>query len=117
MLLRLLPMIFADLLFAAHILRFHGTVPAFLVVLLLITLLIRKPWIPHFWQVLLLLAVGEWIRVTILFVRYRLAMDMPYIRLLIIMGAVILFFIFVIFWWQNKRIEAFYQTNKEEGGE
>ncbi len=117
MFIRLLPIILADLLFAAHIMRFHGFVPALFVVLFGLTLFIRRPIIPKIWQILLLLAVGEWIRVAMLFVRYRMAMEMPYVRLLIIMGMVILFFIFVIFWWQNKKIVNFYHQNDEKGGD
>ncbi len=117
MIFRLLPMILANLLFAAHVMRFNGLVPALFVVLLLLTLFIRRPLIPKIWQLLLLLAVGEWIRVTLMFVRYRLAMDMPYVRLLFIMVGVILFFIFVIFWWQNEKIVKFYRIEEEKGGE
>ncbi len=108
MVFRFLPFIIADLLFAAHVLRFSGLVPALAIVLLLATLFIRKPWIPRMWQVLLMLAVVEWLRVTAMFVRYRVAMEMPYVRLMIIMGMVVLFFVFTIFWWQNKKIQAFY---------
>ncbi|APF18953.1 hypothetical protein Calab_3307 [Caldithrix abyssi DSM 13497] len=115
MFLRFLPMIFADLLFAAHVMRFQGLYPALAVVLLLGTLFIRRAWVPGLWQVLLLLAIGEWLRVTAMFIRFRLAMDLPYIRLLIIMGLVILFFVFVIFWWQNDKIQAYFKNKSETG--
>ncbi|HHE54615.1 MAG TPA: hypothetical protein ENL21_02455 [Caldithrix abyssi] len=114
---RLLLMILADVLFAAHILRFNGIVPALLIILFAFTLLIRRPVIPKIWQILLLLSIGEWIRVTSMFVRYRLVMDMPYVRLLIIMALVILFFVFVIFWWNNQKIQEFYHLIPEKGGD
>ena len=117
MFLRLLPMILADVLFAAHILRSHGMVPTLIILLFLLTLFIRRPWIPKMWQILLLLSVAEWIRTTATFVHFRLAMQMPYFRLLLIMGLVILFFVFVIFWWNNKKIQQFYQSGIEKGGE
>ncbi len=114
---RLAPMVFADLLFAAHVLRFYGFLPAILILAFGLTLLIKKSWLPGIWQILLLFAIGEWIRVTIEFVRYRLAMGMPYFRLIIIMGAIILFFIFVIFWWQNKKIQLYYKKGDVENNE
>ncbi len=112
MVLRLLPFVFADLLFAAHVLRFHGLWPAVVVILVNFTLFIRKPWIPLMWQLLTALAVIEWIRITIYFVNFRMAMDMPYIRLLFIMGLVILYNVFIIFRLRSARIQKWY-TGKD----
>ena len=106
--LRLLPLIFAQLLFAAHIMRLNGLMWALLVLLLLFTLFIRRNWIVQFWQMIAALATLEWIRITIVIVQLRLAVEMPYARLLIIMGAVILFNLFVIYWLQRPKIKAFY---------
>jgi len=108
MILRLLPVIFADLIFAAHVLRFHGPAPALIVLLINFTLYIRKPWIPIMWQLLTGLAIIEWIRVTIYFVNFRMAMDMPYVRLLFIMGLVILYNVFVIFRLRSHKIQKWY---------
>jgi hypothetical protein len=108
MILRLLPIVLADLLFAAHVLRFHGLWPAVIVFLINFTLLIRKPWIPIMWQLLTGLAIIEWMRITIYFVNFRMAMDMPYVRLLIIMGLVILYNVFIIFRLRSYRIQKWY---------
>ena len=105
---RLLPLIFAQLLFAAHIMRSYGLFWVIVVLLLLFTLFIRKEWIIRMWQIIYVLITLEWIRTTIMIVKLRLAVEMPYTRLLIIMSAVILFSLFVIYWLQRPRIKTFY---------
>ena len=74
--LRLLPIIFAQLLFAAHIMRSHGLIWALLVLSLLSTLFIRRDWLIRLWQVIVTLATVEWIRITIVIVQLRLAVIM-----------------------------------------
>ncbi len=111
--LRLLPVIFADLLFAAHVMRFNGLYWALVVVALIPTLLIRNKWIPKVWQVLAGLTIIEWIRTTMMLVQMRLAVELPYGRLLLIMSAVILFNLFVLFWLRSKKLVAYYKNIEE----
>ncbi len=105
---RLLPLIFAQLLFAAHIMRSFGIIWAMAVLILLFTIFIRRGWIIHIWQAIIAFEVVEWIRTTIIIIRLRLAMGMPYVRLLIIMSMVILFSLFVIYWLQKPKVKAIY---------
>ena len=105
---RLLPLLFAQLLFAAHIMRTYGLIWAIIVLVLLVILFIRRNWIIRIWQVIIAFEIIEWIRITIVIVQLRLAVEMPYVRLLIIMSAVILFNLFVIYWLQRPGIRAFY---------
>jgi hypothetical protein len=108
LIIRLLPLIFVQLLFAAHIMRSFGMIWALVVLILLFTLFIRRDWIIRLWQIIIAFEVVEWIRTTIVIVQLRLAVEMPYIRLLIIMGAVILFNLFVIYWLRRPIIINFY---------
>lgn len=106
--LRLLPLIFAQLLFAAHIMRSFGLMWAIIILTLMLTLFIRHEMIIKIWQLIIALEIAEWIKTTIIIVQLRLAVDMPYLRLLIIMGAVILFNLFVIYWLQRVKSSAYY---------
>lgn len=105
---RMIPLIFAQLLFAAHIMRSFGIIWAILVLILLFTLFIRRDWIIRMWQIIIAFEIVEWIRTTIIIIQLRLAMGMPYVRLLIIMSIVILFNLFVIYWLQKPKIKAIY---------
>ncbi|HEM48991.1 MAG TPA: hypothetical protein ENO27_02155 [Caldithrix sp.] len=109
--LRLLPLIFTQLLFAAHIMRSFGVIWALVVLMLLITLVIHREWIIRLWQIIIAFEIIEWIRTTLIIVQLRLAVEMPYLRLLIIMGAVILFNLFIIYWLQRKRIRNFFSQD------
>jgi len=110
--LRLLPLIFVQLLFVAHIMRSFGIIWAMAILILLFTLFIRREWIIRLWQIIIAFEIVEWIRTTIVIVQLRLAVEMPYLRLLIIMGVVILFSLFVIFWVQKSIIKKFYSITK-----
>lgn len=108
---RLIPLIFAQLLFAAHIMRSHGPVWALAVLALLFTLFIRRKWIIGLWQTLIALTVLEWVRTTLVLTQLRMDVGMPYTRMLIIMSVVILYNLFVIYRMQSKDILFHYNKN------
>jgi hypothetical protein len=108
-LIRFLPIILADVLLAAHFLRFSGIFPAALVLLLLVTLFIRRYWVVRLWQALMFIATLVWIDTAIKLIRLRLALDLPWLRLAVILALVILLTIFAGFWMESKKIKAFYR--------
>ena len=117
MLLQLWPVILAGLIFSAHLLRFYGPFPALLSLLFMVLLTIRNAWIRRVWQVYLFFATLVWIRVTVGFVRYRLAAGEPWLRLLIIMGLIVILTIVAIVWFEKKKVKEFYDSaaaNKEK---
>lgn len=113
---RLLPLIFAHLLFAAHIMRSYGLFWALIVLSLLFTLFIHRDWIILMWQLIMALVTVEWIRTSIVIIKLRLAVEMPYTRLSIIMGAVILFNLFMIYLIQRPGIRKFYSKSNQAIG-
>ena len=87
----LIPMLFSVLILAAHFLR---TGPIILVMLCLavpLTLFVRRIWALRFVQLFLLLGAAEWVRTLIVLVRDRQAQGEPWLRLVIILGAVAAF--------------------------
>ena len=112
--LRLLPVILSTLLFTAHLMRFNGFPLAIVVITLLLTLFIRKSRIIRLWQILLALAALKWVIIAIELIHMRIAFDLPYLRLAIILIAVVIFNVFSIFWLQNRKIQSFYRNGGEE---
>lgn len=110
-LVRLLPLILSALLVAAHIMRFYGLLAAILVLLLLGTLFFRTKWILRCWQGVLVAATFMWINTTYDIIQVRLALNQPWLRLIVIMCTIIVLTIFSIFWLENKKIKAFYNKN------
>jgi hypothetical protein len=81
----------ALLLLAAHL--FHsGAVPLAALAILLVGLLaVPRPWAARTLQVILAVAVIEWILTTVGLAQLRLRHDEPYVRLAVILGFVTLF--------------------------
>jgi hypothetical protein len=108
---RLIPVYISVLLLSAHLLRIYGLYPALLLLLLLFTFLIRKRWILQMWQFILFISVLMWINTVVTLVHFRLAMDMPWVRLAVIMVVVIAFTIYSGFWLENNKIKKFYDAD------
>jgi len=106
---RLLPVILSTILIAAHVLRFHGIIEAIAVLLLLLSLLLKRKLILRLWQAFLAFGVIMWIRTTIELVSLRMAMDAPWLRLTLILAAVTSFTLFAIFWLENNKIKQRYR--------
>ena len=111
MFVRLLPLLFSTLLISAHFMRAHGNLIGSLFLLLLFTLFIRKSWILRLWQVLLSLAAITWIFTTISLINLRIDLGQPWLRLALILGAIIVFTIWSAYLLENKKIKNYYNLN------
>jgi hypothetical protein len=104
----LIPMLFSVLILAAHFLR---TGPAILVMLCLtlpLILFVRRIWALRLLQIFLLLGAAEWVRTLIVLVIDRQARGEPWLRLLIILGAVAAFTAGAAFILQAKKVQNYY---------
>ena len=88
--LRLIPVILSIMLLGAHFYRAGFIVLVVILFASLFLLLIRQPWIVRVIQVELVIGGLEWFRTTYNFVVMRQEMNMPWIRLAIILGSVAL---------------------------
>jgi len=111
MLLRLLPVILSALLLAAHFLRREAYLPVLLILVMLLILFVRKAWVPRLWQAILGLGALVWIDTTLAVLRMRQAAGLPWMRMAVIMAAVILLAVFSALWLENPRIKAFYNRD------
>ncbi len=88
---RLLPVILSMMILAAHFFR-AGLIPlVILTILLLVLLFLRKSWVARLMQTALFMGAFEWIRTGAVLIDTRSALDQPWMRLAIILGAVALF--------------------------
>ncbi len=85
---RLLPVFFSSLLMAAHCLRSGALVLAGCSLAFPFLLLFPKKWAARTVQICLLAAMLEWIRTLFIITDQRIEMDMPWTRLVIILGSV-----------------------------
>ena len=106
--LRLLPVMFADLIFAAHYSRAGHDWLAILILILPLSFFIRKTFIVRAWQIIMAFSALVWLKVTFDMVQIRISMETPWLRLVLILGAIALFSAFCAWWLENKKIKAFY---------
>ena len=98
----------ALLLLAAHLLH-AGLVVAAVVALLLCALLaVRRPWAARVLQVVLALAVVEWILTAARLVQLRAQHDQPYLRLALILGGVAAFTALAAALLRPRRLRAWF---------
>ncbi len=89
--LRLLPVLISFALLAAHFFRAGQLVAALLPLLLLIPLMFRQTWVPWLIQLALLLGAVEWLHTLVNIAQTRIEFGLPWIRMVLILGAVALF--------------------------
>jgi hypothetical protein len=85
---RLLPVILSILLLGAHFFRAGNIALVLCSVVILLILLIRKPWVARSVRIVLVIGGIEWIRTAVILARMRQAGGEPWVRLVLILGAV-----------------------------
>lgn len=88
---RLLPVILAFALLAAHFYRAEQTLLVAICAFLPLLLLVRRPWVPQVFQGVLIVGALEWLRALYMLVSMRIGFDQPWGRLAVILGVVALF--------------------------
>jgi hypothetical protein len=89
--LRLFPVIFSSLLLGAHYLRSGNWVLVAIALILPFTLLVKQKWVARGVQVLLVLGAAEWVHTMWSILQVRKAANEPWVRMVVILGAVALF--------------------------
>ena len=90
-LLHLLPVILSGLVLSAHFLRSGSVLVVMACLAALLLLAVRERWVARLMQVLLLLGALEWIRTMLVLVAQRRSLSEPWIRMAVILSAVVLF--------------------------
>ena len=105
---RLIPVVLSCLILAAHF--FRAELPVLSVICLVVAFLpfYRKIWVPQFMRWFLVLGSIEWLRALFIFTRERMELGQPWLRLVIILGAVMLVTFFSAFVFQNDTLKKKY---------
>src|SRR5512139_2992004 len=85
---RLLPVILSILLLGAHFFRAGNVAFVLCAVVTLLMMMIRKPWVARLVQLVLVIGGIEWIRTAVILAKMRQAAGAPWMRLVLILGAV-----------------------------
>lgn len=108
---KLLPIIISIALLSAHYYR-AGILPLVIIISLsLLVLLVRQSWAVRIIQVELFIGGMEWIRTVYSLVMARQSMDMPWIRMALILGTVSLVSFCSIFIFRARSLKTRYQLD------
>lgn len=88
--LNLVPVVLAALVLAAHFYRTDLGVGVAASIALIGIALVRQPWAPRVVQAGLVLGALEWLRTMATFAAIRISLGQPYVRMVVILGAVAL---------------------------
>ena len=101
--------VLALLLLAAHLVHAGLRPLAALVILLVGLLAVPRPWASWTLQVVLTVAVIEWILTTVGLAQLRLRLGEPYVRLAVILGSVTLFTALAALAFQHPVLRAYFR--------
>lgn len=111
---RLIPVFFSFMLIAAHFQRAGLSLIAILCLLPIGLLYFTRPWAIRILQLLLFLAALEWGRTLFHLIQMRIDTGLPWTRLAIILGVVILFTMGSALIFQHKQIKRKYGIIKRD---
>jgi hypothetical protein len=103
------------LVLAAHFLR-AGALPVVGALLLLVALLfVRRPWAARTIQIVLVLGALEWLRTLYLLAGVRIDSGEPFLRLVLILGAVALVTLIAALSFQTRSLRRVYGIGSDSG--
>jgi hypothetical protein len=82
------PVVLSLVMLGAHFMRFGNTIGVVGSVVLIVLLIVRRPWVARLIQIVLVIGTLEWIRTLYELVQLRVAHGQPFTRMLIILSVV-----------------------------
>ena len=106
---KIIPVVMAMLLLAAHFLREGKGALALVCLFIPFLLLINKRWALALVQVVMFLGAMVWLQTTIALVQQRWAMDEPWLRMLVILAGVTGFTLFATYRLGSDSVRRYYR--------
>lgn len=101
--------ILAYLLVAAHFLRAGELILVSIVALMLGLLAVRRAWVAHLSRLALFLSALVWLHTVVGMAALRYTMELPYLRLSLILASVIVLTLAAIFVFEHPQLRRFYR--------
>ena len=105
---RIIPVILSFLLLAAHFQRIYMDILSYVILLILLILIYKKPISVRIIQGVLILGAIEWIRIIFVYSAQRIEHGESWVRLAIILGVVALFTLASTMVFRNRKLKEIY---------
>lgn len=109
-----IPIVLSLVVLGAHFMRYGNTAGVYVAAALIGLLFLRKAWVARLVQVALVLGAVEWLRTLYMLVEFRVAMQQPYLRMVIILGVVALVTLCSALLLQTKPLRAYYRLDSAD---
>jgi hypothetical protein len=109
-----LPIVLSLIVLGAHFMRYGNTMGVIGSVALIALLFVRRPWVARMVQAALVLGALEWLHTLYQLMQLRIALDQPFTRMIIILGAVAAVTACSSLLFQLRPLKAIYQLDRSE---
>jgi hypothetical protein len=83
-----IPVVLSLVILGAHFMRYGNSIGVLGSLLLIVLLIVRRPWVARLMQVALILGALEWVRTLYELAQVRAAHGQPFVRMVVILGVV-----------------------------
>jgi hypothetical protein len=108
------PIVLSIAILGAHFMRYGNTIGVIGSVALIALLFLRRPWVARLVQVALVLGALEWLHTLYQLMQLRMALDQPFTRMVIILGAVAAITACSSLLFQLRPLKATYRLNSKD---
>jgi hypothetical protein len=84
-----IPVVLSLVILGAHFMRYGNSIGVIGSLVLIVLLMVRRPWVARLMQVILVLGALEWARTLYELAQVRAAYGQPFTRMIIILGVVV----------------------------
>lgn len=109
-----IPIVLSLVVLGAHFMRYGNQVGVVVAALMIAVLFVRQAWAARLVQVVLIIGALEWLRTLYSLMQVRVALDQPYERMVLILGAVAVVTFCSALLFQSKSLQEVYGLETAE---
>jgi hypothetical protein len=110
-----IPIVLSLVVLGAHFMRYGNSIAVVGALVLIALLFVRQAWIARLIQTVLVLGALEWVLTIYRLVQMREALDQPYARMVVILGAVAAVTLCSALLFQSKSLKDVYGLGRTQG--
>lgn len=107
-----IPIVLSLLVLGAHFMRYGNSTAVIGALFLIALLFVRQAWVARLMQVVFVLGALEWVLTLYRLARVREALDQPYARMVVILGAVAIVTLCSALLFQTKELKEVYRHTR-----
>ena len=107
------PVVLSLVVLGAHFMRYDNSVGVVGALVLIVLLIVRRPWVARLMQVVLILGALEWAHTIYELMQVRAAQGQPFIRMVMILGVVAVVTLCSALLFQSPILKRIYRLDRQ----